>query len=128
MRLNRKQLVGLLIIIALVAACVPKTIVTAPGQKAYKANEIVLRVNELMNVTISAEAQKAIPTDAALVIVRFCVKANKVLAVTADGWDKVVAEAWFAVTSDPLVKPHLKNTYIVAIVAILDGIFSAYRS
>ena len=77
-------------------ACVhrPPTITTPQGNVAFTADQIVQRVNELQNAAISAEANHAIPTATARLIVTFAVDANKTLAATPDGWQKTVSTAW----------------------------------
>ena len=58
----------------------PVTVVTPQGQLAYKADQVVVRVNELMNAAIAANTANALPTDTTRTIVTFCVAADKTLA------------------------------------------------
>lgn len=94
---------------------------TPEGQKAYTADQIVVRVNRLMDTAIDAEAAKALPTATTRVIVRFCVEADKTLAQLPAGWGPTLYTAWHQVKEDPLVKPYLlQNQYIATAASVID--------
>src|SRR5690349_17283442 len=93
------RICGISIIVALslsVPACshTPPTVTTAEGQRAYHADQVVIRVNELQNAAIQAEATGGLPTDTTRTIVQFCVMANKTLATAPLGWPQTLLTAW----------------------------------
>ena len=112
--------VVLLLAFLSVPACVhqPPTIITPQGHVAFTADQIVQRVNELQNAAIAAEANQALPTKTARLIVTFCVDADKTLAATPQGWQKTVATAWAQVKSDVGVIP---NATIAAAMNAVDA-------
>lgn len=94
-----KRLVLLLCLLA--PACAPPVTLTTPqGQTAYRADQVVLRVNELQNAAITAERGGAIPTATTRRIVQFCVAADKTLAATPAGWPATVLALWRATKAD----------------------------
>ena len=99
------------------ACAPPPTIVTPQGQVAYKADQVVVRVNELMNAAIAANAANTLPTDTTRTIVSFCVDADKVLAATPNGWQTTLTLAW-RTTKAKL--PKIDNPAIVAAMGAVD--------
>ena len=120
-----KLLRSLLIVTLLTTACVhqPPTIVTPQGQRAYSADLIVQRVNELERAAIDANANKALPLETARAIVTFCVEADKTLATAPAGWPTVLSTAWaktkaqIGTVSNPVVSVAL-NAVDVALAAL----------
>lgn len=97
MGLKRKALrLGLLAVLLLVTpGChAPVTITTPQGQAAFKADQVVVRVNELQSAAIKAEAGGGLSTSLTRVIVTFAVGADKTLAAAPDGWQSAVRAAW----------------------------------
>ncbi len=97
--------------VMLPACAAPVTIVTPQGQAAYKADQVVVRVNELMNAAIAAEKAGTIKTQDARTIVTFCVSADKTLAATPAGWPAMLLTAW---TETKAKLPKIENPAIVA--------------
>lgn len=91
----------------------PVTVVTPQGQAAYKADQVVVRVNELMNAAISANAAKALPDATTRLIVQFCVDADKTLAATPAGWQAIVGTAWQALKGQ--IPPQTNPSVLAAI-------------
>jgi len=104
----------LLVVLALlVPACAPKPInLTPAGQTAFTADQAVVRVNELMNAAIQANAAGALDTPTTRVIVTFAVDADTVLAKTPDGWKATVKASW------ALAKPKITTTNSTLLLAI----------
>lgn len=118
---NRSRAILLLLpllVLAGTAAChAPVTIVTPQGKVAYAADQIVLRVNELQNAAIAAEASGALPTATARIIVQFAVSADRILAAAPSGWQATLAASW-AQTKTQL--PPIQNPALVAAISALD--------
>lgn len=100
----------------------PVTVVTPQGQVAYKADQIVVRVNELMNAAISANAANALPTDTTRIIVEFCVSADKTLAATATGWQQTVSTAWAQAKAK---LPPISNPAIASAISAVDVVLAS---
>lgn len=118
---TRKTIAVYILLAVWVTACRPPiTIVTPEGRKAYTANEIVIRVNRLMDTAIQADATGNLPVATARVLIRFCVRADEVLQRVPNGWGATVWTLWQVVKADPLVAPYLTNQYIALVVSSLD--------
>ncbi len=103
--------------LALSACAPPPTVTTPQGQLAYKADQIVVRVNELMNAAIAANASGALDTNTTRTIVQFTVAADQTLASTPNGWQATVLTAW-AATKAKL--PVIQNPAILAAFSAVD--------
>jgi hypothetical protein len=119
-----KKLLFLLIPILLLACHPPAGVVTEPGKTAFTANEVVLRVNRVMDLAIQLEADKTMPTATAKVIISFCVDADRVLAETPAGWKATVKASWTATKANPIVAPYLAKmtTAVKALDAVLESV------
>ena len=100
----------------------PITLTTPQGQTAYTADQIVVRVNELMNAAITAEANGSLPRPAARKIVTFAVDADKTLAATPAGWQTTLKTAWAA------AKPDIGTPSNIVIVSLLAAVDAAIGS
>lgn len=100
----------------LVVGCASKpiTITTPAGATAFTADQAVIRVNELMNTAIQANATGAMDTPTTRMIVTFAVDADTVLAKTPAGWQATVKAAW-AITKPKI--PATDKTIMLAIAA-----------
>lgn len=99
-------------------ACSPKPPVLTPaGQAAYTADQVVVRVNELMNAAISAEAKGLLPRNTARTIVQFCTSADQTLAQVPSGWALTLRTAWTAAKQQ--LGP-IQNTAIIAAMGAVD--------
>jgi hypothetical protein len=107
------------------ASKIPPTVVTPQGKAAYTADQVVIRVNELQNAAIQAEASGALPTSTTRVIVTFCVAADKTLATVPNGWQQTIATAWTQAKQQIPAK-DLANTVISAAVAGIDVVIAAF--
>lgn len=76
-------------ILVLVVACVPKTI-PDDVRPIYTANEILIRVGELQNVTINMYDSGQLSKEKAELIVFWCVQTAKVLKEVPSNWRQTV--------------------------------------
>lgn len=97
-------------------------VVTPQGQVAYSADQIVLRVNELQNAAIQAEASGGLSTDATRKIVQFAVSANQTLKATPNGWRATVKAGWSATK---VQLPAITNPAVQAAIAALEAVLEA---
>lgn len=95
---------------------------SAAGNAAYTADQIVVRVNELENAAIAADAARTLSDTETRTIVEFCVAADKTLAAVPDGWRATVLQAWKAAKAK---LPMTPNTAIAAAVAAMDLVLGA---
>lgn len=105
------------------ACTAPVTVQTPAGKTAYTADQIVVRVNELQNAAIKANATGGLDTTTTRTIVQFAVSADKVLAVTPAGWQQTVGQAWKE-TKTKL--PVIANPTITAVIQAVDVVLAAY--
>jgi hypothetical protein len=116
----------LLLLLSLTSACAKAPPNLSPGDvKIYTADQVVVRVNRLMETAITAEAQ-GLPRNAVRRIVRFCVEADQTLASVPDGWGATIWAAWIQAKSDPDLKPYLQTVYISAVVSLVDVALAYY--
>ncbi len=103
----------------ILAGCrsVPATVVTPAGKAAYAADQVVVRVNELMNAAIAAQAQGALPLAAARPIVKWTIAADQTLAAVPAGWPDTLRAGWIA-TKQQL--PAITNPAILAAMGAVD--------
>lgn len=87
------SLTAVALIVAL-SACVPKTIQTPEGRRAYNALQVLQRVDELQNAVIAGNQQGIIPDATAVTIVRFTVASAKTIKAAPDGWQATVKTGW----------------------------------
>lgn len=97
----RRRIPVLLLTFALLApapltlACAaPVTVTTPQGRAAYTADQVVVRVNELMHAAIRANAGGGLPEPTTRTIVEWAVATDKVLATAPAGWQALVAASW----------------------------------
>lgn len=84
---------------------------------AYTADQVVIRINELMNAAIAAQAQNAVPVATTRAIVKFAIAADQTLAQVPAGWPATVTAAW-AATKKSL--PAITNPAIIAAMSAVD--------
>ena len=108
-----------------VACSTPVTIVTQAGKTAYTADQIVVRVNELMNAAIQAHATNGLDIKTTRIIVDFAVKADTILAVTPSGWQSTVAIAWKTAKTK---LGSISNPAVLAAISTVDVVLAAYSS
>lgn len=109
----------------LMPACAPPvSVVTPQGQAAYKADQIVTRVNELQNAAIAANTSQQLSTDATRLIVEFCVGADKTLAQTPNGWQATVTIGWASLKAS---LPVITNPAVLAAIGAVDVLLGSVR-
>lgn len=89
--MKRKLSVMLLFVIAI--SCAPKTL-PPESVPAYRANEILTRVDELQKLVIDLYDHKGITKERADLIVGFTVNAAQILRDTKVGWQETLKAAW----------------------------------
>lgn len=118
----RYTLCSLVFVLGLSAACVPPASIQTPaGHVAYTADQIVLRVNELQNAAIQANAAGALPDATTRLIVQFAVAADTTLAATPAGWQQTLITAWAAVKAQ---LPATLNTSVGVAVGAIDVVLA----
>lgn len=109
---------ALVLVLLITPAChAPVTITTQQGKVAYSADQVALRVNELQNAAIAANAAGNLPTNTTRTIVQFCVTADQTLAATPTGWAASLSTAWAGVKAQ---LPPISNPAIVAAMGAVD--------
>ena len=128
--LRSKWIVLVLLVFTLGCAHTVPPGLTPAQQTQYvatvNADQTVVRVNELMNITILAESNGGISTPAARVVVQFCVDADTILKNIPSGWQITVTSLWMTMKANPLVKPFLSNTYIAVAVTLVDAAITSW--
>lgn len=86
-----------LLLALLALACPPPATLSPAGQKAYAANELIIRVGELQAAAIDANARidpatnaPALATATTRRVVTFCVETTKTLKALPSGWQATV--------------------------------------
>jgi len=97
---------------------------SAAAQQAFTADQVVVRVNELMNAAIAANTAHALDAATTRLIVEYCVTADRTLAAVPDGWRATVAAGWTA------LRPKLAGVTspgLVAAIAVVDALLGGGR-
>ena len=101
---------------ACLISCVhPPPTLTAAGQTAFTADQAVVRVNELMNAAIAANASGALPVKTAHAIVQWGVSADQILASTPAGYVQTLTASWTA------LQPEIASISPTSTVGLLLG-------
>ena len=90
------------------------------GQVAFTADQAVVRVNELMNAAIQANATGGLDTPTTRVIMTFAVDADAVLAKTPNGWIATVQATWAKAKADPRVAVIAPTSPVGLLLAAAD--------
>jgi hypothetical protein len=91
-RIRSNEIIIIATIVALIG-CVPKDL--PPDLKpAYTANEILIRVHELQQLTIGLHDSGIVTKERADLIVRFTVLAADVIKNSISGWEQTIKSAW----------------------------------
>lgn len=72
----------------------PATITTTQGKTAYTADQLVLRLQEVENAAIAANAAGGLSDATTAVVVKFCISAGDTAKAAALGWQAAVQTAW----------------------------------
>lgn len=126
----KRRAIFLMIVLALgvcaLPAChAPVTVQTEAGKIAFTADQIAIRVGELQNAAIAAEASGGLSTSTTRVIVTFCVSSSKVLQKTPAGWQQTVSNSWLEVKKQ-IPAAELTKPAIAATVSSVDVVLAAY--
>jgi hypothetical protein len=108
------------------AACHPPvSIETEPGKKAWYAEQVLQRIEEVQNITIqlSKGNPPAISIETARLIVQFCVSSAKVVGEMPEGYAKVILKA-FQEVKLKLPPEVAANPSLVTALAILEGVLT----
>ncbi len=118
----RWLLIGCLLFASGCATAAPN--LTPVGQHAYTADQVAMRVAELQNAAIQAEATGGLPTATTRIIVQFAVTVAPTLRAVPSGWPQTVLTAWNA-TKSQLVMPT--NPLVVAAMSALDVVIAGIQ-
>lgn len=91
------------------SGCAHPTFQSPTAQKAYTADQVVVRLNELQGAAIDANKAGALDVDTTRVIVQFCVAGNRTLAAVPQGWPATIQAAWRG------VKPNIPDVNVPAL-------------
>lgn len=122
-----KTLIGLALMLSLTVACTPPpTIVTTPGKTAFTADQIVIRVNELMNAAIAANTAKALDDATTKIVVQWTLSADQILAATPSGYVLTLQTSWGALQPQIAKIPQTSTVgiAIATLTALLGGLKS----
>lgn len=97
---------------------------TPVGQHAYTADQVVVRVNELQNAAIAAEAAGQLPTATTRIIVQFAVAANQTLRTVPQGWPQTLAQAWASTKTQVGV---VANPVVATAIGVVDVIIAGVQ-
>ncbi len=117
-----KRLLFVLLLAGPLTGChAPVTITTPQGHAAYTADQVVVRVNELQNAAIAANAATppALSTTTTRVIVQFAVATDTTLAQVPAGWQATVRTAWATAKAQ---LTGITNPLITALMAAVDAV------
>ena len=102
---------------ALSACAHPPPNLSTQGRVAFTADQIVLRVNELEDVAIQANAGGGLPVAVTRALVNFAVAADQTLKATPAGWQATVSAAW---TATKRQLPTITNPAVAAAISAVD--------
>jgi hypothetical protein len=109
----------LVVLLCLAPACAPpKAVVTPQGQVAFTADQIIVRVGELQNAVLQANANKALDDATTKTVVTWTTAAARILKTTPSGWQATLFSGWKA------VKPQIptNNPAIALAVGAVDAL------
>lgn len=120
-----RSLVALLIVGLSVTSCATGAPNLTPvGQHAYTADQVAMRVAELQNAAIQAEATGGLPTATTRIIVQFAVTAAPTLRAVPNGWPQTVSAAWAATK---MQLGPMTNPLVVAAMSALDVVIAGIQ-
>ena len=119
MRLRAFVLITLLSTTA--CASRPATIVTPAGKTAFAADQVVLRINELENAAIAANAQGALDIRTTRTIVQYAIRADTILKTVPQGWQTSLRVAWQQTKAS---LPATLTPTVQAAVAAVDAVIA----
>lgn len=96
-------------------------VVTPAGKAAEKALAVSIRVGELQDAAIAANATSGITDAQAVSVVRFTVAAQKTLKATPAGWEATLKAAWQAAKDAMNQDTKIRLAASLSLVDILIG-------
>lgn len=119
----QRRLIGIGLVLAFVAACTPPpTIVTEPGKRAFSADQVLQRVEELQNFTIATYRAGNVDRQVAEAINFALEQINEFADIETANWRANVIRAWGnAKDSIPALTQGRFAPYSAAIDALLLG-------
>ena len=123
MKVRVCRAIPLLLILAVVACHAPVTITTPQGQIAYTADQIAVRVGELQNAAIQANATGGLSTANTRIVVEFATTVAPILKATPSGWQTTVATAW---TQAKKQLAPVTNVAVVSAMSAVDLVLAAF--
>ncbi len=108
------------LIISFGCAPLPPTIVTPQGQRAFVADQVLQRVEELENAAMAAYRSGDIPRNQARAVVRATIEMAELTDAAREGWQAVVMKAWQDAKAGI---PALRTGRLAAYAAALDAVF-----
>jgi hypothetical protein len=122
-----KVLIPFIVFLAVSACTPPPSIETEPGKKAWYAEQVLQRIDEVQNITIqlSKTTPPTLKMETATVIVQFCVSSAKVVKEMPDGWPKVVLAAFNEIKTK-LPAEVAQNPTLVTALAVLEGLLVSF--
>lgn len=121
-RYSTKAIYGLILVTILISACATRNpnLVTPEGKAAARNTEIVKRVGELQNVTITANRDKQISDMDADLIVTWTTNTNRYLATNpSDPLTPTITSGWTGVVRPRAQKFPVLAPYVPIIDALL---------
>lgn len=117
---RRLRLSSVLVAVLFLAACHPNY---APELiPAATKLDVVHNVNLLMDTTIDLENQHVISTDAARIIIKFCVVADQTIQAGPTNWKEVLKTSWSNVKANNIVQPYLTTLGAQVAFATVDAL------
>jgi hypothetical protein len=107
-----RVLLALCLALTFVACAPPTTIKTQPGQVAFTADQILVRVGELQNAAIQANTNNGLSNVTTNIIVTWTTAAAMTLKTTPAGWQATLAASWKA------AKPNIPTTNPTIAIAV----------
>lgn len=118
----RWVLIGCLLFAGGCATAAPN--LTPVGQHAYTADQVAMRVAELQNAAIQAEATGGLPTPTTRIIVQFAVTAAPTLRAVPTGWPQTITAAWVAAQTQ--IGP-VTNPLVIAAISALNVVIAGIQ-
>lgn len=100
----------------------PVTIVTPEGQRAYAADQIVLRVGELQNVAIQMNTSGILDINTTRTIMNWSINAATILKTLPSGWRLTLQQSWIVAKMEIHTTNSAVQSAMAAIDAVLGGI------
>lgn len=128
LKLMRSLLVVLALVLGSGPACTkyhyipaPPVTASAPAKVAFRADQVVLRLEEFQTFIIDQATSGQIPTPTARIIVKWTVAAVTTIGQTPNGWQPTVLTGWHLIR-DEVAKLPQSAQWVGVIDALLGGV------